>query len=204
MEADGEIWCTVPGHKESGMTPAIKVTGAHATEEVAEEPRQPRQRPRPTATSRPSTRRPSRRPDWTPFDPTLAPAPGGTEHEVTLRATETELEVAPGVTQMMWTFEDQVPGPILRGKVGDLFTVTLVNEGEVGHSIDFHASKVAWDDEMRTIASGEELVYQFRPTTPARSCTTAAPRRRCTTSATACTARSSSTRPSWHRSPRSS
>jgi nitrite reductase (NO-forming) len=63
---------------------------------------------------------------------------------------------------MMWTFEDQVPGPILRGKIGDLFTVTLVNEGEVGHSIDFHASKVAWDDEMRTIASGEELVYQFR------------------------------------------
>lgn len=161
MEADGEIWCTVPGHKESGMTAAIKVTGAAATEEVAEEPGAT---PAAEADGDFATIDPKAEPEagWTPFDPTLAPAPGGTEHEITLRATETELEVAPGVTQMMWTFEDQVPGPILRGKVGDLFTVTLVNEGEVGHSIDFHASKVAWDDEMRTIASGEELVYQFR------------------------------------------
>ena len=123
-------------------------------------------RPRPTA-RRPSTPRPSRPTDWKPFDPTLAPAPGGTEHEVTLQATETEIEVAPGVTQQMWTFDDQVPGPVLRGKVGDLFTVTLVNDGEIGHSIDFHASKVAWNDEMRTIEPGECLVYQFTATTPA-------------------------------------
>jgi len=31
----------------------------------------------------------------------------------------------------------------------------------MGHSIDFHASKVAWDDEMRTIQPGESLVYEF-------------------------------------------
>lgn len=161
MEAGGEVWCTVPGHKESGMTATIKVTGAGATEEVADE-----SAATPAADTEGdfATIDPKAEPDadWKPFDPTLAPAPGGTEHKITLRATESELEVAPGVTQMMWTFEDQVPGPILRGKVGDIFTVTLVNEGEVGHSIDFHASKVAWDDEMRTIASGEELVYQFR------------------------------------------
>jgi nitrite reductase (NO-forming) len=161
MDADAEIWCTVPGHKESGMTASIVVTGgggaassdgdATSAESVDTEDG--------FATIDPDAKPAA---DWRPFDPTLQPAPGGTEHEITLRATETELEVAPGVTQMMWTFEDQVPGPILRGKVGDLFTVTLVNEGEVGHSIDFHASKVAWDDEMRTIESGEELVYQFR------------------------------------------
>jgi nitrite reductase (NO-forming) len=71
------------------------------------------------------------------------------------------MEVAPGVTQEVWTFNNQVPGPIIRGKVGDVFTVTLVNKGKLGHSIDFHASKVAWDDEMRTIQPGESLVYQF-------------------------------------------
>jgi nitrite reductase (NO-forming) len=49
----------------------------------------------------------------------------------------------------------------LRGKVGDVFRITLVNDGEFGHSIDFHASKVAWNDEMRTIAPGESLVYEF-------------------------------------------
>jgi nitrite reductase (NO-forming) len=99
--------------------------------------------------------------DFTPFDPTLAPAPGGTEHTLTMHATETVQEVAPGVTQELWTFDDQVPGPVLRGRVGDIFTITLVNDGKLGHSIDLHASKVAWNDEMRTIEPGESLVYQF-------------------------------------------
>lgn len=101
---------------------------------------------------------------WQPFDPTLQPAPGGTEHAITIRAAETRLEVAPGVTQEMWTFNDHVPAPILRGKVGDLFTITLVNDGKNGHSLDFHASEVAPDDEMRTIGPGESLVYQFEAT----------------------------------------
>jgi len=98
---------------------------------------------------------------WTPFDPALTPAPEGTNHEIELHATERQIEVAPGVDQLMWTFGDQVPGPVLRGRVGDIFTVTLFNDGTLGHSIDFHASKVAWNDEMRTIAPGESLVYQF-------------------------------------------
>src|SRR3546814_6404833 len=58
-------------------------------------------------------------------------------------------------------FNDQFPGPVLRGHIGDIFTITLVNDGTLGHSLDFHASKVAWNDEMRTIAPGESLVYQF-------------------------------------------
>jgi nitrite reductase (NO-forming) len=45
--------------------------------------------------------------------------------------------------------------------VGDIFTVTLVNKGKVGHSIDFHASQTPMDVDMRTIAPGESLVYQF-------------------------------------------
>jgi nitrite reductase (NO-forming) len=107
--------------------------------------------------------------DWQAFDPTLEPAPGATEHRITLHAVEAEVEVAPGVTQQAWTFVDEdaggtprMGGPVLRGHVGDLFTVTLVNDGELGHSIDFHASQVAWDDEMRTIQPGERLRYQFR------------------------------------------
>jgi nitrite reductase (NO-forming) len=96
-----------------------------------------------------------------PNAPPSTPAPGGTVHELEMHATEVEMEIAPGVTQLMWTFDGQVPGPTLRGKVGDVFRITLVNDGEFGHSIDFHASKVAWNDEMRTIAPGESLVYEF-------------------------------------------
>ena len=88
-----------------------------------------------------------------------APAPEpGTVHQITMHATETVLEIAPGVKQEMWTFDKTVPGPILRGKVGDTFEITIVNDGKIGHSIDFHASKVAWNVEMRTIEPGEELL----------------------------------------------
>ena len=53
-----------------------------------------------------------------PVDPSLPPLTtlAGTTHRLTLTATEEELEVAPGVTQVRWTFDGQVPGPTLRGR----------------------------------------------------------------------------------------
>jgi nitrite reductase (NO-forming) len=151
-------WCTVPGHREAGMEMTFQVTGS-ATD-VAASTGDATHDAHDEFASLGSN--PAWEADFVPFDPTLAPAPGGTEHELTLRATETQMEVAPGVFQEVWTFEDQVPGPILRGKVGDLFTITIVNEGRIAHSMDFHSSRVAWTDEMRSIAPGESLVYQFR------------------------------------------
>ena len=61
--------------------------------------------------------------------------------------------------QKRWTFNGVVPGPTLRGKVGDTFEVTLVNDGTMGHSIDFHAGALAPDKPMRTIPTGASLVY---------------------------------------------
>jgi nitrite reductase (NO-forming) len=157
IDGNTEAWCTVPGHRAAGMVLDIRVAGAGEAASAGEAQAVA------SADSDAAVIDFAATPaaDWQPYDPTLAPAPGGTEHELTLRATETVVEVAPGVTQELWMFNDQFPGPALRGKVGDIFTVTLVNEGELGHSIDFHASKVAWDDEMRTIQPGESLVYQF-------------------------------------------
>ena len=73
------------------------------------------------------------------------------------------MTVAPGFVQHVWTFGGTVPGPVIRVKVGDRIRVHLVNppENEMSHSIDFHASQVAWNDEMRSIAPGEELVYEW-------------------------------------------
>jgi len=73
-------------------------------------------------------------------------------------------EVAPGETQRLWTFGGTAPGPTLRGKVGDRFEITLVNDGTVGHSIDFHAGSLAPDEPMRTIRPGESLTYTFTAT----------------------------------------
>ncbi|TFC06504.1 copper oxidase [Cryobacterium adonitolivorans] len=97
-------------------------------------------------------------------DATLPPAPSDTVHRQTLTVRNVETEVAPGVTQMLWTFNGTAPGPTLRGTVGDVFEITLVNEGTMGHSIDFHAGDIAPDDVMRTIQPGESLVYTFTAT----------------------------------------
>jgi nitrite reductase (NO-forming) len=48
--------------------------------------------------------------------------------------------------------------------VGDVFEVTLVNDGTIGHSIDFHAGALAPDEPMRTIAPGQSLTYRFTAT----------------------------------------
>ncbi|MFD4994496.1 multicopper oxidase domain-containing protein [Cellulosimicrobium cellulans] len=106
---------------------------------------------------------------FTARDATLAPAetdPSGAPvvHRRTLTVTEAVQEVAPGVEQTVWTFGGTAPGPVLRGKVGDVFEIALVNDGTVGHSIDFHAGALAPDEPMRTIAPGESLVYRFTAT----------------------------------------
>jgi len=161
ISEDTTAFCTVPGHKEAGMQLMIHVTGTTTTAgATAAAASAGSGGANPDDATIDFNAKPAA--DWKPYDPTLAPAPGGTTHDLTLHATEVDLEVAPGVTQKMWTFDNKVPGPILRGKVGDLFNITLVNDGTMGHSIDFHASKVAWSDEMRTIQPGESLVYQFK------------------------------------------
>jgi nitrite reductase (NO-forming) len=102
-------------------------------------------------------------PEYVLRDPAAPELAGGEVHEIELIMTERQMTVAEGYEQLVWTFGDEVPGPVLRVKVGDLVRITLVNpeENSMPHSIDFHASMVAWNDEMRSINPGEELVYEF-------------------------------------------
>ena len=88
---------------------------------------------------------------------------GGDLIEVELTVEEKLMTVAEGYQQKVWTFGGTVPGPVLHTQVGDTVRVHLVNptESEVSHSIDYHASQVAWNDEMRSIAPGDDLVYEF-------------------------------------------
>jgi nitrite reductase (NO-forming) len=99
-------------------------------------------------------------------DPAAPELPDGDLHEIELVMTERQMTVAEGFEQLVWTFGDEVPGPVLRVKVGDRIRVTLVNPetNSMPHSIDFHASLVAWNDEMRSIDPGEELIYEFDAT----------------------------------------
>ena len=94
-------------------------------------------------------------------DAALPAAPSGRVHRRTLTVREVEREVSPGVTQMLWTYNGQAPGPTLHGRVGDRFEITLVNNGSIGHSVDFHAGALAPEQPMRTLDPGQSLVYRF-------------------------------------------
>ncbi|MDO5670468.1 MAG: multicopper oxidase domain-containing protein [Corynebacterium sp.] len=130
---DIQGWCTVAGHKALGMALDV-VVGAGGG---------------PVST------------DSLAQDATLPPAPAGAVHEVEWTVTEEMREVAPGHEQVVWLFDGQAPGPTLRGRVGDTFRLTLINDGTMGHSVDFHAGEVSPDTPMRTINPGESLVYEF-------------------------------------------
>ncbi|HMR47977.1 MAG TPA: multicopper oxidase domain-containing protein [Arachnia sp.] len=150
-----EGWCTVAGHRQMGMTLDVVVGDAPPqTDPDGQEGHDGHQ----------SSGRVTADPDAVlagVVDPVLPPLTDETVHELTLTVTEVPLEVAPGVWQKRWTFNGASVGPTLHGRVGDVFEITLVNDGTMGHSIDFHAGALAPDQPMRTIAPGESLVYRF-------------------------------------------
>ncbi len=155
LQSSSQGWCTVVGHRQMGMTLDIVVRGAE------ESPVEPTRGP--TTDSHDGHGEPAAQapPILGVVDPALPPVSDETVHTVEMRVTEVPLEVGPGVWQQRWTFNGQSVGPTLRGRVGDVFEVTLVNDGTIGHSVDFHAGTLAPDKPMRTIAPGESLVYTF-------------------------------------------
>jgi nitrite reductase (NO-forming) len=84
-------------------------------------------------------------------------------HEIELTAVEQPIVVAPNVSQPLWTYNGKVPGPVIRVKVGDKVRVRLINPAtnQLPHSVDFHSSQVAWNDEMTSINPGEEKIYEW-------------------------------------------
>ncbi|MFN8074166.1 MAG: multicopper oxidase domain-containing protein [Kineosporiaceae bacterium] len=164
-------WCSLPGHRMRGMTLTVEPIGAPEPGAVAA--------PEPSAAS-PGHHHPDDADVPIPdadvaralaappaassavADARLAPAGPGSLHRITLPVTQTRVEVAPGIVQARWTFGGTAPGPVLHGRVGDTFEITLRNDASIGHSIDFHAGALAPDGPMRTIQPGESLVYRFR------------------------------------------
>ncbi|MDQ5974944.1 MAG: hypothetical protein QG661_2153, partial [Actinomycetota bacterium] len=148
-------WCSVAGHRQMGMVLGIEaIGGADEALVAAAQAAAGHEGHDVTPVDKPITAEQidlmaEPGPDAAVYDARLTPAPATREHRVRLVVTEVEAEVAPGVRQTRWTFGGTAPGPVLRGKVGDNFIVTLVNDGSIGHSIDFHAGALAPDGPMR-------------------------------------------------------
>lgn len=85
---------------------------------------------------------------------------------VHLDMTEKTVEIAPGKVVKVWTFGDQVPGPVIRVRVGDLVKITITNKTTMPHSIDLHAARIAPNKAFRDVAPGDSFSFQFTATTP--------------------------------------
>ncbi|MGM7666273.1 multicopper oxidase domain-containing protein [Microbacterium sp. A93] len=173
ITADVDGWCSIAGHRQMGMTLTVRATGA-ATPDAEDHDHGSSDA---TGHDRGSSGAGESLPEidlaadpgegFEPYDavlPSLPVSDSPVTHEITLPVTEQVQEVAPGIRQRLWTFGGTAPGPVLHGRVGDTFVITLVNDGTIGHSIDFHAGALAPDEPMRTIAPGESLTYTFTAT----------------------------------------
>ena len=100
----------------------------------------------------------------------LDPAP---VKEIRLDTTHKIIEIAPGVKFSAWTFGDQVPGPVVRARVGDRIKFTMTNRSDepvagmritaapMMHSMDFHSAMVSPQDKYRSIAPGQTISFEF-------------------------------------------
>jgi nitrite reductase (NO-forming) len=145
--------CSVPGHAQAGMEGTVTVKGA------ATAGGDDHGGPAPTTdvTADPNAPAPVTHDAKAPARLT------GDVHDIDLVITESEMTVAAGFVQKVWTFNGTVPGPVIRVKVGDTIRIHLKNPAtnQLPHSIDFHASQVAWNDEMTSIDPGEEKLYEW-------------------------------------------
>ncbi|UGQ46411.1 copper-containing nitrite reductase [Massilia endophytica] len=111
--------CSLPGHVAAGMIGKIVVGGAAAA-------------PAPKA----------RDISQNPMDVGQpVGARGAKKLTVNLETTEIEGQLADGTTYRYWTFNNKVPGPFLRVRVGDTVEVNMANakDSHMIHSVDFHA-----------------------------------------------------------------
>ncbi len=150
--------CAIPGHADAGMRGSISVAGGATAAPASADP-DSHGGPPPDTGIEPDPNAPPP----IVFDPKAPPRLTGEVHDIPLVMIEKEMTVAPGIRQLVWTFGGTVPGPVIRVKVGDTIRVHLMNPSSnlLPHSIDFHSSQVAWNDEMRSINPGEDLVYEW-------------------------------------------
>ncbi|MBO0783523.1 MAG: multicopper oxidase domain-containing protein [Ktedonobacteraceae bacterium] len=90
----------------------------------------------------------------------------GSTVNVTLSVKEVLVSIAPGVAYHAWTFNGTVPGPVIRVRQGQTVHFTLVNEGAMPHSIDFHAAQTPWNVNYQEVAAGKSFSFNWKANAP--------------------------------------
>jgi nitrite reductase (NO-forming) len=103
----------------------------------------------------------------------VQPQPTGVTKNVFLIADEVEVQVAPdnalhpgGVRYNAMVWNGTVPGPVIAVDQGDTLNVTIRNDGQVIHSMDFHAAIGPSQVISGNIAPGETKSWTLQANTP--------------------------------------
>ena len=106
-------------------------------------------------------------------DPTDLPPPVGKRGpqrvKVDLETVEVTGKLADGATYRYWTFNQKVPGPFVRVRIGDTVEVRLKNHDDSAlmHNVDFHAVTGPGGGAKATDAGpGEQRGFEFTATNP--------------------------------------
>jgi uncharacterized cupredoxin-like copper-binding protein len=174
------LLCSIAGHAPAGMETTLTVTGSDAVSGDGAD----------TAAAADGAADGTGHgtdPDWAAMDAamdaSLAAFPAETEGvgnqelvpEVLadgtkvfeLTAAITPWEVSPGNVVDAWTYNGMVPGPIIRGEVGDRVRIVLHNETPANSDIHFHGIQVPNDMDgvapltQPNVPSGESYTYEF-------------------------------------------
>lgn len=109
------------------------------------------------------------------MDPAAVPAPemagkrAPKTHKVSLVTTEVESKLDDGTTYTYWTFNNTVPGPMVRVRVGDTVDVSIANapESTMNHSVDFHAATgFLGGGQITQVEPGQTKAFTFKALTP--------------------------------------
>ncbi len=107
------------------------------------------------------------------FDAAVKPLTPAPVKEIRLDTTHKIIEIAPGVKFSAWTFGNQVPGPVVRARVGERIRFTMTNRSDepvpgvrttaapMMHSMDFHSAMVSPQDKYRSVAPGQTISFEF-------------------------------------------
>jgi nitrite reductase (NO-forming) len=96
-----------------------------------------------------------------------APAPlQGSTVNVTLTVKEVLISIAPDIAYHAWTFNGTVPGPVIRVRQGQTVHFTLVNDGNMPHSIDFHAAQTPWNVNYQDVPAGKSFSFDWKANYP--------------------------------------
>jgi FtsP/CotA-like multicopper oxidase with cupredoxin domain len=90
----------------------------------------------------------------------------GVVREWEVIAQEKEIEVAPGVKYVAWTYNGRVPGPTLRAREGERLRIRFVNGSAHPHTIHFHGIHRDLHDGIPgigpgNIEPGRDHTYEF-------------------------------------------